>query len=200
MCSHVLCLDRDDDRVPCDLVRTHSRNTVNTRQCLNGSTRISLQLSLNQKAIHWMQYTFSQQRSKNVHGNPAKLNTPLLPWSMSSSLLWPLCCFTLIHSIPSTASSPSSHQPALWQIHLADTRYSAANPTAKCRWSKIWACLCSFSFTLGLSKRCLVQKNSRRAVWLSSLSCLTKATGWIMDEWLSTRLFNDGGREDHSLS
>lgn len=60
-----------------------------------------------------MRRSFSQQRSENLHENSANLNAgtvalihELLPAVTS-------CCFTLIHSILSTASSPSSHQPAL---------------------------------------------------------------------------------------
>lgn len=141
----------------------------------------ALRLSFNQKALLWVQYTL-------LYISPAKIRKPAWEPSKAEGCsvaliheLLPAVISLLFHSIPSTASSPSSHQTALWQIHLADTHYSPANPTAKCRWSKIRACLCSFNFTLGLSKHCQVQKNG-----LFDWAVFTLGKGYGMNNgWVS---------------
>lgn len=141
---------------------THFRNRFR-RPCVNESTRFFYSNYNSAKKL----YT-----EGNIHCRPtgmyppAKIRKPA--WERGEAErcsvdliheLLPAVIFLLLHSIPSAVFSPSYHQPALWQIHLADTRYPSANPTTKCRPSKIRACLCSFNFTLGLSKRCQAQRN-----------------------------------------
>lgn len=124
---------------------------INLKSSTPSATRISRFPSREQRTC------MRSENSANLNAGTVALIHELLPVVTS-------CCFTLIHSIPSTASSPSSHQPAWWQIRLADARYPAASHGAKCRRSKIWACLCLFNFALGLPKCCQAQ-----AIWLSAV-------------------------------
>lgn len=133
VCWEVNCLDQDDDTVPYDLVWRQFRNRC--KAVTPQGFHSNYQSSKKSSTVSAMYILYSMHASVifqgKIRGPAGELcKTEHHNVALIHELL-PAVTFPLIHSIHSTASSSSSHQIVLWQIHLVDTHYSAANPTAK---------------------------------------------------------------------